>query len=116
MLLFENARWAFDSLDNAWSYLTGVKKVSMVLLIFFEISTMFVLAVNMEEALISLGKVREFDGLAQSRLVDCEHKINEALACPVLTVSIIEKGTGGRLDSDSPSYNLDESLSQRRSC
>lgn len=38
-------------------------------------STMFILAMDMKEALVSLGKIRILDLFAQASLMKCKHEI-----------------------------------------
>jgi hypothetical protein len=75
-------------------------------------SAVLVLAVDMEEALISLGKIGIGDLVAHTSLVNCKHEICERLSCPVRCA------TPGLpfLKFHLATYDFNDRFTQQRSC
>jgi hypothetical protein len=73
---------------------------------------MLVLAVDMEEAFVSLGKVGTSHVFAQTSLVDFQHKIRKTFDCPFRSDRI----TALCIEFCAPTYGFDDGLTQRRAC
>jgi hypothetical protein len=74
-------------------------------------STMLVLAMDVEEALVSLWEVRKGDIFVQTSLIDGEHEICKTFGCPVL-----DHSRPFLVQCHTPGHYFNGCLTQQRSC